>query len=191
MPYDPNVAIVPSFPDFDPTNILRDALATAYHQAVSGAAPAPNDRFAFFVAYFLADHHLSRGTIESTRDLRARHIPTDDVPNVDRLALYILLTWKETYSNGNMVSVSSVVKYWTEDEDEVERDRLALIIHYHPVVDSEGGVVSDEWYQWFSYQNTSHIPEDKSLKDLLVVGKAVEWVLPIGRPVQLILFHKE
>ena len=190
MPSDPNAVVVPSFPDLEPTNILRDFVATLYHQAISGAAPSPNERFALFVANFFADHHLSRGTMEGAFDFRARHLPADNLVNVDHLALYIMLTWKETNANRNMVSVSSVVKYWTEDEGQDERDCLALTIHYHPAFDSEGALVSDEWYQWFSYQNPGHMPGNKSLKDLLVVGKAIAGMLPIERPVQLILFHK-
>jgi hypothetical protein len=139
------------------------------------------------VAQFLEDHFLSFDLIPS--DVQARFIKADDLPNVDQWAVYLLFTWKE-YSESNILSVSSMVKYWTEKEGDDEGDRITFIIHYHPVFDNMGNVVHDSRYEWFNQQNSNHRQSSKSLKDLLVVGKALSGLLPPTRPFQLILFHE-
>jgi hypothetical protein len=172
------------------SSAANEEVLTEIYQAIRNAAPSPNEKLVRFVGQFLEDHHISRGILPF--DTRAGYILVDQLPNIDRRALYLLVTWKEeTTSRSNIVSVSSMVKYWTEDEDKDDDNRLALIIHYHPVFDSVGVVVNDSCYEWFSYQNFRHSPRSSSLKDLLVVGKAVSGMLPTERPAQLILFHEE
>ena len=172
-------------------NAIQLGIVTEISHAIKTAAPSSSDKFVRFVAEFLENHHNSRGIIPF--DIRADYIEADNTPNVDRMALYILLRWTEWNSKGeHLVTVSSVVKYWTEDEGKDEGDRIALIIHYHPIFDSMDNVITDSCYQWFSCKNLIPRPGGtKSLKDLLIMGKAVSGILPLERPVQLILFHEE
>jgi len=159
-------------------------------EAIRLAAP-PNERLAECLAYLLDDYHISRNI--TPFNTVAKSISADDLPNVDRMAVYILLTWAEmrpVRDSSVIQSVSSIVKYSTDDV--TGNDCIALIIHFHAVCDSTPDtVICDSCYEWFICHNSTNKPTRKTLKDLLVMGKAVSGLMPPDQaPFQIIMFHE-
>jgi hypothetical protein len=161
-------------------NVIRNALYAAF------STSEPNEPLIQFVAEFLEDHFLSSEVFPF--EVQARFIEADDLPNVEtQWGMYILFTWNQILGSNMRVSVSAMVKYWTEEQGDDDSNRIAFIIHNHPVLDIMGDVIHDSRYEWFVQQNSDH---SRSLKDLLVVGKTLSGFLLPARPIQLILFHE-